>query len=410
MKSKSKYYPWVIMVACCVYVGALIGVGTNCSAIFLPVMAKHFGTGLGAVTSVMTVMSAAMAVCSPWVGKIIYKTDIRLLMTGAAVLVGGGYLLQGAANNLFVLYVTGAMLGVGLSMGSFLTVTVLLNNWFTKNRGMVFGITMSVSSVAGILLNPILNQIIENQSWRIATYLKGGLILLTLPLIWLVIRMHPADIGCTPWGGEMQEAAEIKEKQTKASNITTKEIFSSLPFIMMLLFTLLYTLGLSHMSHMQSIAGSFGFSSSVGAMMVSAYMVGEFAGKLGLGWLGDKYGIDRAVTWVTLFGMFGLFGLFFAAKFGPIYALVCALIFGPMTATGSVGLTMLVSNTFGEALYPRYYPYMSIASTVAYAVGAPILGFMYDFLGSWEITFAAALIGLGTALILLKNAKKLQNK
>jgi len=143
---------------------------------------------------------------------------------------------------------------------------------------------------------------------------------------------------------------------------------------------------------------------------VSAYMIGEFAGKLGLGWLGDKYGIDRAVTWVTLFGMVGLAGLFFAARFGPVYALGCALLFGPMTATGSVGLTMLINNTFGETLYPRYYPYMSIASTVAFAVGAPILGFMYDFLGSWEITFAAALIGLGASLILLKSAKKLQNK
>ena len=84
-------------------------------------------------------------------------------------------------------------------MGSFMTITVIINNWFEKNRGLVTGITMSVSSLVGIIMNPVLNWVIENASWRVGCGLKGGIVLCTIPLVWLFIRLYPHEKGAAAW-------------------------------------------------------------------------------------------------------------------------------------------------------------------------------------------------------------------
>ncbi len=408
LTKRQKYYPWVIMVACCFYMGASIGIGTNCSSIFMPVLAKEFDVGLGTIATQSTIMCIVMAASAPWVGRQIGKMDIRVMMTISALLSGGAFLLQSIVQNLWQYYLTAPLLGLGVGMGSFMTITVIINNWFEKNKGLVTGITMSVSSLVGIIMNPILNRVIEMVSWRAANGLKGMLVLCTIPLVWLFIRLYPSQKGAVAWGageGAMAETAAGPKVQD-APEISTREIFRSIPFLMMVVFSFLFAVCMSPSGHLQNIALSSGFTSAVGAMMVSAYMTGEFVGKLGLGWLNDKYGINRAVYMVTALGMVGVAGLFFVGSMGPQFGLLCALLFGPMTATTSVGFTLIANNTFGPKRYPRYYPYMSMASTAAFSVGSPLLGYIFDFTGSWNMAYVMVLCGLAVSLVLLTVSTK----
>ncbi len=412
LTTKQKYYPWVIMVACCLYMGASIGIGTNCGSIFMPVLAKEFGVGLGTIATQSTIMCIAMAATAPWVGRQIGRMDIRVMMTISALLSGGAFLAQSMVRNLWQYYLTAPFLGLGVGMGSFMTITVIINNWFEKNRGLVTGITMSVSSLVGIIMNPVLNRVIENASWRVGCGLKGGIVLCTIPLVWLFIRLYPHEKGAVAWGageGAQVQDAGAARKQAPAE-ITTREIFRSVPFLMMVVFSFLFAVCMSPSGHLQNIALSSGFTSAAGAMMVSAYMAGEFVGKLGLGFLNDKYGINRAVYMVTALGMVGIAGLFFVGGMGPGFGLLCALCFGPMTATTSVGYTLIANNTFGPRLYPRYYPYMSMASTVAFSVGSPLLGYIFDFTGSWSAAYVMVLGGLGISLVLLTVSTKMMAK
>ena len=402
LTKKQKYYPWVIMVACCLYMGASIGIGTNCGSIFMPVLAREFNVGLGTIATQSTIMCITMAATAPWVGRQIGKMDVRVMMTISALLSGGSFLLQSMVQNLWQYYLTAPLLGLGVGMGSFMIITVIINNWFEKNKGLVIGITLSISSVVGIIMNPVLNRVIEDYSWRVANGIKGGIILCTIPLVWAFICLYPHEKGSMAWGAEDGAATENgKAQKTEPVDISTREIFRSIPFLMMVAFSFLFAVCMSPSGHLQNIALSAGFTSAAGAMMVSAYMTGEFIGKLGLGWLNDRYGINRAVYMVTSLGIVGIIGLFFVGSFGPGFGLLCALLFGPMTATTSVGFTLIANNTFGPRRYPRYYPYMSMASTAAFSVGSPLLGYIFDFTGSWNAAYIMVLCGLSIALVLL---------
>ena len=103
-----------------------------------------------------------------------------------------------------------------------------------------------------------------------------------------------------------------------------------------------------------------------------------------------------------LLGIAGVIGLMCLAPGQRLLPLVCAYAYGPMTAVGSVGYTLIVKDTVGAGLYPKCYPYINIASTVSFSIGFPVIGFIYDITGSYRLSFISTLIGLSVSMVLLK--------
>ena len=75
------------------------------------------------------------------------------------------------------------------------------------------------------------------------------------------------------------------------------------------------------------------------------------------------------------------------------------------------------ANMFGKELYPLFYPYMGMTSTLAFSIGFPLIGYIYDGCGSYAPTYFMAYIGIGIAFTLymplsrqLKNTNPCRNK
>ena len=210
LTKKQKLYPWVVMAACCLYMAGGIGIGTNCTGVFMRPVADALGVGIGSVSIYSIVLSIVNALMAPWVGRAIGRIDIRKLMTAGTALIGGAFLLLSMTQNLLFVYAGGALVGAGVSMGTFMAITVIINNWFIKNNGLVMGITMSTSSLVGIVANPAVNWVIEHFGWRIAYAGMGVLILCTIPLVWIFIRMYPDQKGTIAWGEEELPEPEVQ--------------------------------------------------------------------------------------------------------------------------------------------------------------------------------------------------------
>lgn len=403
--NKKRYYPWVIMASCCVFLGLVMGVGTNCNGIFMNPVADSLGVGQGQVSTYVTVMGIASALAAPLVGNAINRIDIRRLLTISSLMTGAAFFALSRVNSLFAYCAVGAFVGVGVACGSFLPITVILNNWFVKHIGLVTGITLSSSSIVGIVMNPILSGVIQRYGWRAAYGLMGFMILCTLPVIWLFIRMYPDQKGSVAWGAG--EAAEAATEGGESGDINSvSRVLRSKRFVTLVLFAVITSFFINHMSHMPSIAAASGLGAGIGAAMVSFAMAGEFTGKLAIGWLSDRVGILKAVYIVGALGMAGVVGMMFLAPEQHLLPLICAYAYGPMTAVGSVGYTLIVKDTVGAGLYPQCYPYINIASTVSFSIGFPVIGFIYDITGSYNMSFISTLIGLSISMVLLKMAIK----
>lgn len=405
MTDRRKYYPWVVMAACCFYAGAIIGVGTNCNGIFMQPVADALGVGRGDVASYVTVMGIAAALFAPISGRLIGCVDVRKLMTSCACIMALSYFGLSRVTHLWQFCAFGALMGVGVALGSFMVLTVIVNNWFIKRAGTVIGIVFSSSSVVGVFANPLLNRVIRTEGWRFAYEVMAVVMLCTLPVIWALIRMYPSQKNSMAWG---EGEGETRESAQEASDAPRpfRELVRSRTFLLLLGMVAISSLVVNHTGHFQGIATTVGFTAEMGALMISAAQAGEFTGKLVIGWLSDRIGVRRAVLTVVSVGGLALLGLLFIHALPAPLALVCAYLYGPMTAVGTVGYSLIVKKLFGNRNYPLVYPYVSITSTVAFSVGFPAIGYVYDLTGSYAPTFLAALAGLALAGLFLTLAMK----
>ena len=405
---RERYYAFAVLAACCFILGLVMGMGTNCNGVFMQPVSKELDVGIGDVSGYVTLLGIAYALFSPVVGRLINRVDIRKIMSTGAFVTTLGFMLLSVTKSLWQFYLGGMIVGIGVSMCAFLSTTVIINNWFFKSIGLVTGIMMSASSLVGIIMNPMLNVVISDFGWRSAYRLIGALILLVQPVIWGVISMYPSQKNALRWGSAPESAPSGKPEGKK--EISFGQMLKYKHFLLTIGFVFCSSFTVNHLNHFQSVATSNGFTPAVGAAMISFGMAGEFIGKMSIGYLSDRLGIFKAGCIVAFSALCGVTGLFFISGQPEIFPMLCALAYGPVVAMGSVGYSLIARNMFGKELYPLFYPYMGMTSTLAFSIGFPLIGYIYDGCGSYAPTYFMAYIGIGIAFTLLYAALKAAEK
>jgi len=71
-------------------------------------------------------------------------------------------------------------------------------------RGSALGLVMMGTSLGGILIPQLARPLIEKYNWRVAMLAVSMLIwFVLLPAIWLVVRVHPRELGLEPDGAAL---------------------------------------------------------------------------------------------------------------------------------------------------------------------------------------------------------------
>ena len=135
-------------------------------------------------------------------GWLIDRIGGRIVITVAALLLGASVLLMAAANSVLHLIVIYGMVmslaSAGLAGGPPGAVMV---RWFQRKRGAAMSLLTSGGSIGGLVLVPFLTYLFLWTNWRSAWLIGGAIVLvLGVPLLYLVLRDDPADLGLQPDG------------------------------------------------------------------------------------------------------------------------------------------------------------------------------------------------------------------
>ena len=98
---------------------------------------------------------------------------------------------------------------VGLGTGSLALVfgAIVANRWFVRHRGLVIGVFSAASSTGQLVFLPVIAQLADGRGWRWAAGAgRPSFALLLVPLVWLVLRDQPADVGPTPYGAPADDS------------------------------------------------------------------------------------------------------------------------------------------------------------------------------------------------------------
>lgn len=398
MKNKDIKH-WIILILCCGLSGSSIGVSINTSGVFYTPVSEALGILRGSFSMHMTIFSMVTAISSLFIPKLMSKINYKFLLTvGVAVgVISTG--LMGIATTIPMFYILGAIRGLSTSLFAIVPLTMIINNWFEEKHGLATSIVLSFSGVVGSLLSPVLSSVIASMGWQMGYFVKAMIILvLCLPAVIYPFALDPRKNGLLPYGyKEKEEVVETKQS-------TAKFNFASTAFICFFIFGLLCSCITSVTQHLPGYGESIGYASTTVAMLLSAGMVGNIVSKLVIGALSDMIGALKATMTIIVVHIIGVILLMLGLS--PVFSIAGAFLFGSCYGLGAVALPLLTKYFFGIEAYSKVFPKISFASNFGAAISISMVGYIYDFFGSYIYAFILVLLMIAICIIMLGISNK----
>ena len=291
-KNRSIYH-WVILVCCILILMFSYSTRVGLAQLFATEILKETGFSSGAYFLSTTLTSVACAISGPITGKLLRGKYMRTTFVLCSIGTMGSYACYGLCHSLWQFYIVGTLVGVFAMGCGTLLVSVLITNWFEKNRGLMISIAMMGISIGGTVLSPLLSWLIVEFGWRNAYFILSALSLIVLvPIGLFVVRRTPQDAGLEPYGHGEESTASAKKKNVPASNwnATLKEARQTPILWMFALGAFLIYFTACIMQHQSYYLQGVGFDAASIASYISLYSVVAIIGKLVLGRIFDRFG------------------------------------------------------------------------------------------------------------------------
>ena len=140
--------------------------------------------------------------------------------------------------------------------------------------------------------------------------------------------------------------------------------------------------------HFGGLANELINNATAGSTMLSLALIGNIISKLVIGILIDKYNGRIAYLAAMFINITGCLVLVMARSEYLLY--LGSFLFGFIYAAGTICLSQLTKERCGMNNYSRVYPLVSFLATAGTAIFVSVIGYVYDFLAKYIISYYAA--------------------
>ncbi len=399
MKSRERYYGYVIVLACFIIQG--VGVGSYIAfGVFLKPLATEFDSSRAAVSLASSMAFVLMGFLGMLVGHLNDRFGPRIIMAVTGVLYGAGYILFACIDSAWQLYlVYGLVVGIGLSSTDVIPLTTTAR-WFIWRRGMMTGL-VKVGTGAGQLIVPLLAGIfITNYGWRYAAVFVGLLVLVFVTGAGQLLRRDPAQMGLSPEGGGPSSPGRPPVME---SGLSLQEALRSGSFWMVCTMTLLVVFCLLIiMVHIVAHASDMGIGPIKAAGVLSTVGGVSMVGRMATGMAIDRIGNKTSMILCFILLVASFFWLQVAGEMWMLY--VFAVAYGLAHGGFFTVISPIVAELFGIRSHGSLFGIVAFSGTVGGAVGPVLAGHIFDMTGSYRLVFllltGVSLVALGITLLL----------
>lgn len=361
---------------------------------FQAVVPEKLGVDTATWALYITVLYLAEAFSAPFIGKLLAKTDIRIVLSVSALLVGLGFILISIVKTLWIFYVAGLMMGLGEVGLLWLAVPTLCNKWFNKNSGTIIGACMAFTGIGGAIWLQVFNALNASgmDIWTIYMIWGIAALVTSLPFTLLCIRSTPEECGCLPYGAP--QTASGKPAGLDAGKAMKSVAFYAV-FLLAGIINLLTIVAQQFPKYTKSLDDGTGTMLAVGVTMATVMMASQAVCKLALGVCADK---NSKVSFLAACatGIIGVLLVWFGT--GSTMVLYAgAAVYGFFFASCVVLVPILVRQLFGQREYPEIYSRVSMFVNIVGAIGAP---FWALFGKNYPMLFTVAIVLLVVVLLL----------
>lgn len=372
-ESSKIHYGYVIVLCMALIMGVNVGLVMSSAGIFYQPVSNDLGVSVGTLGMYMSFNFLSSTLMLSIAGRLMDKYSARMLLTLSSAVLGITVAAMGLFNAVWQFYIAGSVIGVTLSFLLYLSFPTMINRWFKSRVGFFFGICSAASGIGGILFNPLGGYLITHYGWRTTYMLFGGIILLLVtPIIGVLLRNYPEDMGLQPYGLDKQQQVSVSDSGIEYSSAIKMPVFYGLIVFAFLMISV-STLNLFIPKYVTSL----NYTLAQASFVASAVMAGVTIGKVALGMINDKNSLLGVATTVVG-GLAGL-TLLLVGHVGIWAVTVGGFLFGWAYAGVTVETPMLVRAVFGSKDYAKIYSNVSIAFAAGGAIMSGGWGLLADF-------------------------------
>jgi MFS family permease len=317
-------------------------------------------------------------------GRLVDSWGPRRIMLVGIIMAGGALIGLSYVTSFAGFYFFYGFNALGYVLGGPLPNQVLLSRWFDRARGRAMGVAYLGIGVGGALVPLLAGELTDAFGWRGAIRALGVLmIVVALPAAWFV----------------REPAATTRAAAAAApplSGVLSRPVF--------------YFLMIGSMASIGAVGGTIQnlalylrldrkLPQGTIDTTLSLILVGSLVGRIGMGWLADRWPKKRVMLLIYVIVAASIPPLFFAST--PTALGMCAFAFGIGLGGDYMIIPLMAAELYGLAIMGRVMGVVLTADSVAEAMVPMAVAALRDQTGSYTGGFMVlvALAAVGAAAV-----------
>ena len=365
---------------------AVIGSATGVSALllytnglFVGGLTRDFGLTRVQFGFGVLLVTMALAFANPLVGWLVDRFGAKWLSVVGLLLLSLGFASLGAfvhsVNSYYLLQVMVALAGAASGPIAY---SKIINETFSRHRGIALGITMTGIGVAAAFIPPALANVIADLGWRSGYYTLAG-----VPLVGAVLTavLLPS-----------RHAVGVKKAAAQVDAAARGEWIRSPMFWMLAgTFAMMSLSFMGLLPHFVPMLGDAGIDPRAAGKLAGQIGLAVIASRMLVGLALDRFFAPRIAIAISLVAAAGNLVFYFL---GAEYAWITAIAIGLALGAELDLMGFLIARYFGLAQFGKIYGWLYFAFIFASGIGPLWVGAVRDSTGNYSIALVASAIGL----------------
>ena len=353
-------------------------------------------------------------VTAPFAAALMERFGVRRIAIGALSLLAIGTGLTAVMTASWQLvFLWGVLVGLGTGSTALVFGALVANRWFTKRRGLVVGIFGAAWATGQLAFLPLFARIIEHQGWRYASLTVALLSAALIPVVAIVMRDRPSDVGLAPYGADAMPEAESNTTHSGwraavgAVTILREAARTRAFWLLAITFAICgWTTNGIISSHFVPAMHDHGVTATTAASLLVIVGIFDIVGTVGSGWLTDRF--DPRVLLGIYYGLRGVALIALPILTGPDIQpplLLVMVLFGLDWVATVPPTVTLCREIYGVDRGAVVFGWVFASHMVGAAIAAAVSGWIRvsagDYATAWWLAgilaFVAAALSLAIA-------------
>jgi sugar phosphate permease len=400
------HYAWVV--AAVTFLTLLVAAGLRATpGVLIVPLEAEFGWSRATISFAIGINIFLYGLIGPFAAAVMDRFGLRRTMLAALVCIATGVVLTPLMTRPWQLILLwGVVVGTGSGATALVLGATVVARWFAARRGLVIGVLTASTATGQLIFLPVLASLAENYGWRSVSLTVGGAALALIPVVALLMRDRPEDVGLAPYGAADNHRLAVTARRNPAATalLALRDGMRTRDF--WLLAGSFFICGASTNgligTHLIPACLDHGIPQVAGATLLAAMGIFDLVGTTLSGWLSDRWSNRGLLAWY--YGLRGLSLIYLPFAFDiSFYGLSLFAVFYGLDWIATIPPTFrLASRAFGTERGPIMFGWIAASHQLGAALAAFGAGALRVELGSYLQAFMlSGLLCLLAALMVL---------